>query len=151
MKRLNKTESSIFFFVLCFQRQLFRLLFSYKHNDNINGHSLYKFLSPVEKEQQVNGRPSRKIMSFFNWIPIPSLIVKYLQNVAEKKKNIVRIPYPMDRIYHIGYKNRFLATITKTRLFKYIENLTSKNWKFLDKKFWYFFLFLLKNIDCGTR
>ena len=23
--------------------------------------------------------------------------------------------------------------ITKTRLFKYIENFTSKNWKFLDK------------------
>ena len=28
--------------------------------------------------------------------------------------------------------------ITKTRLFKYIENLTSKNWKFSDKKLWYF-------------
>ena len=25
--------------------------------------------------------------------------------------------------------------ITKTRLFKYIENLTTKNWKFSDKKF----------------
>ena len=25
--------------------------------------------------------------------------------------------------------------ITKTRLYKYIENFTSKNWKFLDKKF----------------
>ena len=39
--------------------------------------------------------------------------------------------------------------ITKTRLFKYIGNSTSKNWKFSDKKLWYFFIFLLKNIDCG--
>ena len=38
--------------------------------------------------------------------------------------------------------------ITKTRLFKYIENLTTKNWKFLDKKFWYFSYFCSKN-DCG--
>ena len=34
--------------------------------------------------------------------------------------------------------------ITKTRLFKYIENLISKNWKFSDKKTPIFFLFLLK-------
>ena len=26
--------------------------------------------------------------------------------------------------------------ITKTRLFKYMENSTSKNWKFSDKKLW---------------
>ena len=26
------------------------------------------------------------------------------------------------------------STITKTRLFKYIENFTTKNWKFSDKK-----------------
>ena len=36
-------------------------------------------------------------------------------------------------------------TITKTRLFKYIENFTSKNWKFSDKKFWYFFYFCSKH------
>ena len=28
--------------------------------------------------------------------------------------------------------------ITKTSLFKYIENFISKNGKFLNKKFWYF-------------
>ena len=33
--------------------------------------------------------------------------------------------------------------ITKTRLFKYIENFISKNWKFSDKKL-IFFIFLLK-------
>ena len=37
--------------------------------------------------------------------------------------------------------------ITKTRLFKYmcIENFTSKNWKFSDKKIWYFSYFRLKH------
>ena len=34
--------------------------------------------------------------------------------------------------------------ITKTRLFKYIENFTTEKGKFSDKKFWYFFIFLLK-------
>ena len=33
--------------------------------------------------------------------------------------------------------------ITKTRLFKYIENFTFKNWKFSDKKTLIFFIFLL--------
>ena len=37
--------------------------------------------------------------------------------------------------------------ITKTRLFKYIENFTTKNGKFSDKKKWYFVIFLLKH--CG--
>ena len=31
---------------------------------------------------------------------------------------------------------RIVFHITKTRLFKYIENFTSKNWKFSDKKLW---------------
>ena len=39
-------------------------------------------------------------------------------------------------------------SITKTRLLKYIDNFTSKNWKISDKKL-IFFIFLLKNIDCG--
>ena len=39
--------------------------------------------------------------------------------------------------------------ITKTRLFKYIENFTSKNWKFLDKKNSDFFHISAQNIDCG--
>ena len=39
--------------------------------------------------------------------------------------------------------------ITKTRLLKYIENFTSKNWKFSDKKLWYFFYISAQNIDRG--
>ena len=38
--------------------------------------------------------------------------------------------------------------ITKTRLFKYIENFTSKNWKFSEKIF-DIFLISAQNIDCG--
>ena len=38
--------------------------------------------------------------------------------------------------------------ITKTRLFKYIENFASKNWKFSDKKPWYFHI-SAQNIDSG--
>ena len=30
-------------------------------------------------------------------------------------------------------KNVWIISITKTRLFKYIENFTTKNWKFSDK------------------
>ena len=39
--------------------------------------------------------------------------------------------------------------ITKTCLFKYNENFTTKKWKFSDKKSWYFFHISAKNIDCG--
>ena len=35
--------------------------------------------------------------------------------------------------------------ITKTRLFKYMEKCTSKNWKFSDKKIWYFSYFCSKH------
>ena len=40
--------------------------------------------------------------------------------------------------------------ITKTRLFKYMENFTSKNWTFSDKKKeMIFFHISAQNIDCG--
>ena len=37
-----------------------------------------------------------------------------------------------------------MRIITKTRLFKYIENFTSKNWKFSDKILWYVSYFCSK-------
>ena len=43
-----------------------------------------------------------------------------------------------------GYAGEF-SPITKTRLFKYTENFTTKKWKFLDKKFWYFSYFCSKH------
>ena len=38
-----------------------------------------------------------------------------------------------------------LSLITKTRLFKYTENLTTKKWKFSDKKLLYFLNFCSKH------
>ena len=40
------------------------------------------------------------------------------------------------------------AHITKTRIYKYIENFTSKNWKFSDKVSDIFHI-SAQNIDCG--
>ena len=46
---------------------------------------------------------------------------------------------------------RYLG-ITKTRLFKYIENFISKNWKFSNKKKTLIvFIFQLKTYIVGTR
>ena len=42
-----------------------------------------------------------------------------------------------------------ILAITKTCLFKYIENFTSKNWKFSDKKNPDIFHISSQNIDCG--
>ena len=48
-----------------------------------------------------------------------------------------------------GFRRTSVNTcITKTRLFKYIENFTSKNWKFSDKNS-DIFLISARNIDCG--
>ena len=44
-----------------------------------------------------------------------------------------------------------IGNITKTRLFKYIEIFTTKNWKFSDKNSDIFFIFLLKTYIVGTR
>ena len=55
---------------------------------------------------------------------------------------------------HIRYFEGFvfcdwgLSVITKTRLFKYIEKYTTKNWKFLDKVSDIFHI-SAQNIDCG--
>ena len=41
-------------------------------------------------------------------------------------------------------------SIMKTRLFKFMENFTTKNWKFSDKNSdIYFFYISAQNIDCG--
>ena len=47
------------------------------------------------------------------------------------------------------YSEENTKNITKTHLFKYIENFTSKNWKFSDKKTLIFFHISAQNIDCG--
>ena len=51
--------------------------------------------------------------------------------------------------YFFTCENIIFIHITKTRLFKYIENLTSKTWKFSDNKTVIFFHISAQNIDCG--
>ena len=67
--------------------------------------------------------------------------------------NVYYISFSMDTCYGISSEASYWRTfnedmqhmfIRKTRLFKYIENFTSKNWKFSDKKILIYFLFLLK-------
>ena len=41
-----------------------------------------------------------------------------------------------------------IDNITKTRLFKYTENFTTKKWKFSDKNSIFFFHISAQNIDC---
>ena len=42
----------------------------------------------------------------------------------------------------------YIKNITKTLLYKYVENFTSKNWKFSDKNSDTFYI-SAQNIDCG--
>ena len=49
---------------------------------------------------------------------------------------------------YLPFSQHFSNTISKTRLFKYIENFTAKNWKFSDKNS-DIFQTSAQNIDCG--
>ena len=60
-------------------------------------------------------------------------------------KNIVRVLQKNV----IGTDEQAHDNITKTRLFKYIENFSTKNWKFSDNKKSDIFHISVKNIDCG--
>ena len=71
--------------------------------------------------------------------------------------NDSRILYCTEFAQTSGHLNPFLILkfwvpnnvfITKTHLSKYIENLTTKKWKFSDKKFWFFHI-CAQIIDCG--
>ena len=53
------------------------------------------------------------------------------------------------KINNMKYGNRHVY-ITKTRVFKYIENFITKNWKFSDKNSDIFHI-SAQNIDVGTR
>ena len=48
-------------------------------------------------------------------------------------------------------KKSLWSHITKTLLFKYNKNFTTKKGKFSDKKNLIFFIFLLKTLIVGTR
>ena len=53
----------------------------------------------------------------------------------------------LNKVHCLGYYAKYAKLhITKTRLFKYIKKFTSQNWKFSDKKLWYFFIFLPRTL-----
>ena len=54
----------------------------------------------------------------------------------------------LNRLYCFKWPTVLKCIITKTRLFRYVENFTAKNWKILDKNS-YIFHISAQNIDCG--
>ena len=86
-----------------------------------------------------------------------SLTTRYnttLVDIKHCEKRITEIgPRPKDVVVCYGkcletnwkYTDWTRVNITKTCLFKYLENFSSKNWKFSDKKLWYFSYFCSKH------
>ena len=100
-----------------------------------------------------------KIFKSINWFSkwLAKAVIKLLESAGWSYRLTVRmnLEYPffhsLSRIA-VPYMKVFFSSekyqyITKTRLFKYIENLTSKNWKFSYKKS--IFHISAQNIDCG--
>ena len=75
-----------------------------------------------------------------SWICISALFAQILLMVTWTIMTIFDAPHR---------KNVSVHVITKTRLFKYKENFTSKNWKFWDKKNSDIFHISAQNLDCG--
>ena len=74
-----------------------------------------------------------------------SLQIWYVEVRISRSISECPLEFEITRVDCINYK-RLLAVltgITKTRLFKYIETFTSKNWKFSYKKTLIFFIYLL--------
>ena len=57
------------------------------------------------------------------------------------------LPFKVNGYAYIFFSG-IVTVITKTHLFKYIENFTTKNWKFSDKNSDIFHI-SAQNIDCG--
>ena len=64
-------------------------------------------------------------------------------------RNMFQYVHPLNQqiIYTVDLRGLYSHIIMKTRLFKYIENFTTKNWKF-QIKILVFFHISAQNIDC---
>ena len=62
-----------------------------------------------------------------------------ISGIRTWKNKKIKCKFPTDQVY--------VDIITKTRLFRYIENFTTKKWKFSDKNSDIFHI-SAKNIDC---
>ena len=74
--------------------------------------------------------------------------------VCSKANKKLQKLIPLAEVHSVRALFHFFP-ITKTRLLKYIENFTTKNWKFSAKNLmffcFFFFIFLLKTYIMGTR
>ena len=74
-------------------------------------------------------------MRCFRWVPTTRFY-------GEIRRIFFRLPL-FSEAMGVYYFHK-TSLITKICLFKYTENFTTKKWNFSDKKFWFFFIFLLK-------
>ena len=81
---------------------------------------------------------------FSSILQIWYVAVRISQSISESP-----LGFELMRADCICAQRRNWTIITKTRLFKYIENYTTKNWKFSDKNSDSFFHITAQNIDCG--
>ena len=75
------------------------------------------------------------------------LRVKFHTNKTGCPPHPPPLPHPTPISTHTHPSSVLLAIITKTRPFKYIENFTTKNWKFSDKNYDNFHI-SAQNINC---
>ena len=61
---------------------------------------------------------------------------EYLKTVHNQDDLSPHWHHMLKGTFSLGTEYEIKYFIMKTGLFKYIENFTTKNWKFSDKKFW---------------
>ena len=94
----------------------------------VSNGSLRKHPDQVNVQARLSLRSLHAKLKLFAWYS------SFLQNILRIYGDLFIIPCSCG----------IVVTITKTHLFKYIENFTSKNWKFSDKKLLYFSYFCSK-------
>ena len=113
---------------LCATNQTLYILFAVCYKE-ANPEQLGAFIDDVEQEGRLTG-DTKDLLEKLDEDP---------KEKEEKKSTVLIYDYLGQKVgawWDGGWQ--FSTFITKTRLFKYIENITSKNWKFSDKKLWYF-------------
>ena len=136
MGSFERKTKSIRIWILLAQRHLMKstLLFCLSigmdHYDSVDW---IEDISPSECMKDFNHGIRYCVMKMFcSQIAFVLLGVLYVE-ATEYTGTTVRL-----FIIYLVFMYLFVFTITKTCLFKYNENFTTKKWKFSDKKFWYF-------------
>ena len=91
-----------------------------------------------------------QIVGWINDGPVFVNNISVFEKAAQMAGWINDRPMFVDNLWSSGWYADIKQSITKTSLFKCIENFTTKNWKFSDKNSDIFNI-SAQNIDCGTR